>query len=358
MKPRIHIAHLFNDYSGSPRVLKQVITSAIERKREVSVYLGNNSEGILSGINGVNYHFGGYKFTKSKIVLLLFFINAQLRFFIKGCKNVKRGDVVYVNTFLPFGFALGGFIKRGKVIYHIHETSLNPILKWLLKSIAELVGDQFIFVSKYLKEKEGRGKSNEKVIYNALCKEFISKDANSSGETVLMLSSLKKYKGVYEFVELARMCPDCPFELVLNASPKEVERFKGDVSPPQNLTLFSSQKDVSPFYQRARVVLNLSHPTGWVETFGLTVIESNYFGVPVIVPEVGGIAEIVKEGTNGFRLSVTNLDLIAKKIKYLYSKTNIYTSLKRKARVYSKSFYPSNFVDEIFELIQGEPYLN
>ena len=54
------------------------------------------------------------------------------------------------------------------------------------------------------------------------------------------------------------------------------------------------------FYAEASAVLNLSRVDLWVETFGLTLLEAMWFGVPVIVPPVGGPAELVSDGVQGF----------------------------------------------------------
>ena len=68
-----------------------------------------------------------------------------------------------------------------------------------------------------------------------------------------------------------------------------------------NLKVYARQKDVVPFYREASVVLNLSNKEQFIETFGLTALEAMVFGLPVIVPTVGGIAEMVEDGVNGWR---------------------------------------------------------
>ena len=77
-----------------------------------------------------------------------------------------------------------------------------------------------------------------------------------------------------EFYALAAAMPEMRFELVLNADAPTVQAYRLAHPAPANLTLFSTTGNMHPFYQRAAVVLNLSRPTEWVETFGMTVLEA------------------------------------------------------------------------------------
>ena len=65
------------------------------------------------------------------------------------------------------------------------------------------------------------------------------------------------------------------------------------------------------------MVLNLSKVDECVETFGLTILEAMAFGIPVIVPPIGGPAEIVTDGVEGYVISSYETNDIAKKIKEL-----------------------------------------
>jgi glycosyltransferase involved in cell wall biosynthesis len=87
---------------------------------------------------------------------------------------------------------------------------------------------------------------------------------------------------------------------VVNATEKEIqEYFKGKEIPKQ-LIIYPTQTDTHPFYQEASVILNLSHPDLWVETFGLTILEGMRYGLPAIVAPVGGVTELVEDNKNGF----------------------------------------------------------
>ena len=68
--------------------------------------------------------------------------------------------------------------------------------------------------------------------------------------------------------------------------------------------------------------MNLSDPEGWVETFGMTILEAMAYGIPSIAPSAGGPLEIVEDGKNGYCLDVTNLQLVSEKIRYVLDADN------------------------------------
>ena len=54
-----------------------------------------------------------------------------------------------------------------------------------------------------------------------------------------------------------------------------------------------------------------------VETFGLTALEAMSAGLPVIVPTEGGIAEMVTDGDNGYKIDVQDLNKIVEYVHLL-----------------------------------------
>ncbi len=69
------------------------------------------------------------------------------------------------------------------------------------------------------------------------------------------------------------------------------------------MSIYPRQSDVAPFYGEASVVLVLTNPRMAIETFGLTALEAMTAGLPCVVPPVGGIAEMVTDGVNGYQIA-------------------------------------------------------
>lgn len=354
---RIFASHLLNDFSGSPKVLGQLLKGWVAARYEVQLHTSTSVPGFLSGIDGVLLHDNRYRFFPFIPVRLLVLMVSQLLTLLALLREVTDKDIVYVNTILPFGAAIAGRIRGARVIYHIHETSVNPVVfKQFLLFWVRVCATEVIYVSSFLAKEEPLAKPVH-ILWNAIEDDFREKAAAHRRHEwqhgkVLMLASLKRYKGVDEYVEVARACPELHFDLVVNASENDIaEYFVGQVLPA-NLTVYPAQHDVHPFYQQADVVMNLSRPGEWKETFGLTALEAMIYGLPVIVPPVGGIAEIVRDGDTGFHLNGKDTPAIVAQLRALRNDPKRYQELSRQAAEHATAFSESLFLEQSLRLIE------
>lgn len=119
-----------------------------------------------------------------------------------------------------------------------------------------------------------------------------------------------------------------------------------------NLSILSRQNDVASLYNKASLVLNLSDKHKVIETFGLTALEAMSAGLPVVVPTVGGIAEMVEDGINGYKIDVQDLDKIETHIKLLLSERNRYQQMASNAQKYSQSYSEESMISAIAEILK------
>lgn len=343
---RIFAFHLLNDFSGSPKVLRQLLQGWVRAGKDVHLATCPGREGFLTNLQGVKQHAIAYRFQQNKLLRLYHLVYSQLALVLHLWPKLKKTDIVYINTVLPFGGALLGWLKGCQVIYHIHETSIKPaMLKGFLFACIRLCATKVIYVSDYLAKEEGFPALPSYTLYNALEADFCTtaqahrKPSPWQVQHILMLCSLKAYKGVWEFLKLARQFPHLQFRLVLNAEQEDIDAFFADEVIPFNLTLFPTQTNVHPHYQWAHVVCNLSRPDGWIETFGLTAIEAMAYGLPVLVPPVGGISEIVSHGIHGFKVDSRQQEQLADALNLLCNPKQyqmMHTACMRHARRFSE----------------------
>lgn len=349
--------HLFNDRSGSPKVLAHVVRAAANNNILTEVLTSAEDDGFLSGIGDVQGKLF-YKRSENKILTLAYYLVSQVLLFAQ-CLKYKKGEVVfYVNTMMPFGAALAGKLRGIPVYYHIHETSLKPaVLKWFLRGVIAVTSKKIIFVSHYLMQVERFSKVPQVVVYNALDSPLVpSRQIESKAEfTSLMVCSLKAYKGVLEFLELARRSQSDPalkFTLVLNASQNEVDSYFSQIDVPRNLAIYPRQADVSGFYTRSHLLLNLSRPDGWIETFGLTILEGMSYGLPVIVPPLGGPAELIRSDIEGYLISSYDIEALYRAIHRLSSDPEKYKSLSKNALSRTQDFSAKIFEEQCVTLFK------
>lgn len=354
---KIYACHLLNDYSGSPKVLSQLVNGWAKKNIDVTIITCKNKTGFLSNIENVNYSYFWYKWSANPFIRLITFSLSQILLFYKLIFILKKNDTVYVNTILPFGAAIAGKIKRCKIIYHIHETSMKPkILKWFLFKIVNLTANDVIYVSNYLSKQEKIENKIIHILYNAMDNAFLEKAQSFKKDkiaykNVLMVCSLKSYKGVDEFIKLATVNLDLNFKLVLNTSQEEIDTYFKTSALPPNVQFYPSQSNTHPFYEWADIVLNLSKPNEWIETFGLTILEAMAYQLPVIIPPIGGITELVEEGINGFKVDSRNLETLSIKLNEILKNNTLYNKMKNESLNKIKSFNEEEFISKSISII-------
>lgn len=354
---KIIFIHLLNDRSGSPKVLSQTIKVLKDKGYETELLTSSHQDGFLTHVANTNQNLF-YRRSESKLVTLFYYVLSQTLLFIQCLRYWNQDVIFYINTMMPFGGALAGKLIGKKVIYHVHETSLQPqILKKFLRSVISHTAYKIIFVSKYLNEVEKFENKKQVIIYNALESSLIEqKRIVSKNFIVLMVCSLKIYKGVFEFIKLSQSLSDVKglqFQLVLNATKDEISEYLKDSEKPSNLVIFDRQTDLSKFYKEASLLLNLSRPNEVQETFGLTILEGMEYELPTIVPPVGGPTEIVRDGIDGFQISCYEIERIAQKIKFLMENKDEYLRLSKNARERVKEFDIKVFEKKICEVVEN-----
>ncbi|MFN0275037.1 MAG: glycosyltransferase family 4 protein [Chitinophagales bacterium] len=352
---KVCAVHLLNDYSGSPLVFRQAIEALIENQFEVDVFTSANKCGFLSNIPNASYKYFNYTWSKNKYLTLFYYIFTQAVIFFRLFFSLKKGTIVYINTVLPFGAALAGYFRCCKVIYHIHETSIKPYaLKKILFRIAKQTASDVLYVSKFVHQEEKVSDVNTHVIYNCLSDSFLEKVIRNENarenKTILMLCSLKLYKGIYEFVKLARELQSYKFQLVLNADMNAIQMYFKDTQIPLNLEIYPTTEDAHKFYTNASLVVNLSKPKLWRETFGMTILEAMSFGLPVIVPPVGGVTELVKNGRNGYYCDSSNITQLKEYIISILDDPSLYESMSYEAYTLSTHFSAISFKKQLLSV--------
>ena len=125
------------------------------------------------------------------------------------------------------------------------------------------------------------------------------------------------------------------------------------VASQRNLQVFPRQNDVTGFYGQSSIVLTLSDKNRIIETFGLTALEAMRAAFPVIVRTVGGIAEMVDDGVNGYKIDVKDLELIEKRIHEMLSDKQNYIGMANNALKKARLFGAKNMISAIETLLQN-----
>jgi glycosyltransferase involved in cell wall biosynthesis len=354
--------HLNNDFSGSPRVLRDTISVAELKGLDYKLYVSNSSsDGFLNSVNGKVKNFWYKRFPQSRLLTFIALCISQLHLFtiLFLDKDIKSDSVIYLNTLLPFGANFYALLSKKKLICHVHELSLTPIFfnNALLK-INRISVDLNIFVSKEHFRLAEASDHNSIVIPNCIDDSLLKssylsyeKQLLKDNFSVLMISSPARYKGIPEFLSIAgifaNLDKNISFDLVLNCSHEKISQYVNLSSIPSNVTIFPVTESLSNFYSSASIIINLSRTDMWIETFGLTLLEGMAFGLPCIAPNAGGPIDFVEHDKNGFLIDSRDQNLVVEKILELFNNVNLYKSFSIKAREKALGYSFDNFKKNI-----------
>ena len=297
--------HLLNDFSGSPLVLSDFI-NASESSAHKQIVFTSQHEGFLDNCCAEKKRFFYFRSSNKYAVLLAFSIAQAQIFFLLSVQLLLskfRGNksIVVVNTMLPSLGLLAGKLFASQVICYVHETTVNPpglkaVLRWFVEHCAHHV----LFVSNFLKKSESFKYPVQHVMHNGLRRDFpvnisIDRLQKHSDGLVVFVGSLKPYKGIAQLLDIARQSPDLNFFAALNSTTEQLATYMEATEVPENLVVECRPPDINKFYQRAFVVMNLSLPDTWIETFAMTLLEGMHYGCAVVAPPVGGHLDYVTD---------------------------------------------------------------
>ena len=358
---RYVVAHLYNDFSGSPRVLADFCKSKAVKSACLSI-VTSSSKGFLDDHLGEKINIW---YPRGKIRLLNYFsfVLAQFQLFLSAVFLIMRGwlrgerIVLVNNTILSLGSMLASKCTNTLNICYVHEINSGPKI---VRSIAEVIikwtADQVIFVSQFVAEDYNLGAKSTVVLPNGLRSDFdahpvLDYELKFNQQTMLFVGSLKEYKGVGELLDIATALPDTRFVGVLNTSKLILEEFIARESVPSNLDLIAHQANMQDLYRDAFLVMNLSRPEEWIETFGLTILEGMACGCPCVVPPVGGHLSYFNEDA-GLICDAKNTTEIVSFIRRLQQDQVLWRKYSDHAIGVAKNYSAENYSLNVTKLLE------
>jgi glycosyltransferase involved in cell wall biosynthesis len=182
------------------------------------------------------------------------------------------------------------------------------------------------------------------IIGNGVDTRFYIPRKNKNGDRVYVLYSgrLGHRKGLFDLVKSATyIChehPEVSF-VVTGRGPLEgnlkklVKKMK--LSNRFSFVGFVDRKVLLNYYQNATVYVLPSHYEG----FPTVILEAMACGIPVVTTSVGGIAETVVNGKNGFIVPMKNPKAIASAVLKLLENENLRIGMGKIARQTVEKFY-------------------
>lgn len=175
--------------------------------------------------------------------------------------------------------------------------------------------DVFIVQSEFQKQKFiSQGIPAERIGIVAGISPVLQKENTGTlGEWVSFVGRVSAEKGIYEFIEAARLNPDIPFKVAGNLD----ENFRMPDVLPTNLEFVGFKKgaDLDEFYINSRIIVV---PSKWYEGFPNVIVRGMLHHKPVITTAIGAMQSIIDHGKNGLLVPPGNSQALGEAITTLW----------------------------------------
>ncbi|MBN1448090.1 MAG: glycosyltransferase family 4 protein [Bacteroidetes bacterium] len=174
-------------------------------------------------------------------------------------------------------------------------------------------------------------------------------------QRICYFGRLKKYKSVDHLIQamdrLRIPFPSLHLDIIGDGDDKKrLEELCTELHLQDRITFhgFIDEEQKAPMLQKANFVVNTSSKEGW----GLTVVEANACGAPVVAANVPGLRDSVVDGETGLLYEYGNIDDLVAKMKVFLTSRNTRDAFRERALAWAAKFDWEVAADRTLELIQ------
>ncbi len=270
--------------------------------------------------------------------------------FLKRNKYTNNNTLVYATTkkMLLLAYILKKIFGIN-YIFHAHSIDDNRSIFYKMIIPALKASSRIICVSDCVKSNINISQS--KTIYNpitSICD--TNKDISSKSKIIIAsFSTLVRLKGIKYFMDsFKHLSSKSNVEFWIFGTGPEEEHLKQLEST--NVCLKRFAKDVATLMSNDIDIVVV--PSIISEACPMVLLEAFSYGIPVITTDIGGQAEIVKDGDIGFSIPIKNPQVIAEKIDYLIKNPQIYKKFSGNALNYAQNFVIKEYSKKISNLFK------
>jgi cellulose synthase/poly-beta-1,6-N-acetylglucosamine synthase-like glycosyltransferase/glycosyltransferase involved in cell wall biosynthesis/O-antigen/teichoic acid export membrane protein len=349
-------------WSGGAEVyLHEISKRLVKKGYKVTVFSGNDGKSPRNEkVEGVQIIRRGGFYTVYFWAFLYYIL--RLRNYFDVIIDSENG--------IPFFTPLYSGKKIYLLIHHVHQDvfriKLRPPLSWIgrvmEKKIMPLVyrNTEVVTVSPSSKTDILMHKLTTKdphVVYNGVDPNVYKPGVKARKPMVLYLGRLSPQKSLSTFIHAAKKIinhtPTVEFviagdgddrknlmKLVNKLQLDQYFKFKGKVTEEEKIDL----------YQKAWVFVNPSFMEGW----GITTIEANACGTPVVASNVAGLRDAVHNPHSGFLVPYGDAEEFAKNIVRLIKDKKLLKNMSEEAVIWSKKFDWAKSTEDFLHIFENK----
>ncbi len=176
--------------------------------------------------------------------------------------------------------------------------------------------DVFIVQSEFQKQKfiEENIPAEKITILPGICPEIKDKNLSPLGEYVSFVGRVSAEKGIYDFIEAAKLNPDIQFKVAGTLD----KNFDKPVDCPTNVEFvgFLKGNALNDFYLKSRIIVV---PSKWYEGFPNVITRGMLLKRPVITTNIGAMPSIINDKVQGLLVEPGNAEELSRAIRILFA---------------------------------------
>lgn len=247
--------------------------------------------------------------------------------------EIEKVSMVHVNTIMIREPLIAARNKGVLSITHVREliTGDDTLINFIRRSKEDIIESVIKRTDYIIANSEASAKVFIKpdktfVVPNTINLERFDfpNNINEREIKVALISSNIPKKGIFDFVEIAKICrshlPNVKF-LLIGPDNEYIEKLKSqqrDGALSSNIVFAGYKDSPEQAILESNIVVNVSN---FSESFGRTVLEAMAARRPVVAYDYGAISELVEDGANGFLVPYKDLSLSAERMKELCKDT-------------------------------------
>ncbi|HZE86814.1 MAG TPA: glycosyltransferase [Methylomirabilota bacterium] len=347
-------------YAGGAEVYIQELAKRwVKDGNKVTIFCGNdNKNAATESVDGVEVVRRGGTYT----VYLFAFLYYLLKF--RG----KYDIIIDCENGIPFFAPL--FSRRPVIllIHHVHQEVFREFLKFPLKHVAAFLEGKvmpFVYRNKVIITVSDSSKKeivnlgftqaeNIEVIYNGVKQVFSEPTVKTPEPSFMYLGRLKEYKNIdiaiKAFALLTKDFPTAQLSIVgYGEHELALKQLVEKLHLTAHVTFFGrvTEEEKTKLLSQSWAMLQPSQIEGW----GITVIEANAAGTPVIASKVNGLQDSVVEGKTGLLVQLKNIHQFAQAMHQIASEQNYRNELSQQALAWSRNFDWDKSANDFYKLI-------
>jgi cellulose synthase/poly-beta-1,6-N-acetylglucosamine synthase-like glycosyltransferase/glycosyltransferase involved in cell wall biosynthesis/O-antigen/teichoic acid export membrane protein len=354
-------------WSGGAEIYIQEIAKRwVKNGASVTLFCGNDGHSpktqMVDGIEVIRR--GG-----TYLVYMWAFLYYVLKF--RG----KYDVIIDCENGIPFFTPLFTTKKIFLLVHHVHQEVFREHLMFPLSSLARfLEGSLMPFVyrnhsvvtvsesSKIALENLGITKArNIQVIHNGINHAAFTKRKKTKNPSISYLGRLKPYKNVdiaiKAFQKIYADYPSATLSIIGDGeSKKKLMNLVKKLELSNAVTFCGkvSEKEKATLLAKSWVVVQPSMAEGW----GITVIEANAAGTPVIASNVSGLKDSVIDNHTGLLVKVRDIAVLENTLRKVITDNAYREYLSENAHIWSQNFNWDTSSENFYRLITDESIIS